>query len=70
MSTRSPYVMAYDRPIDLYEVIWPCTDCPAWHIEIVPDPKTLDEFNPNSRRGPEVIMRVWHNEDCPSWERR
>jgi len=68
-------VMAYDRPIELYEDIWPCRQCVGWHVELVADWQTSEQIDgaysgTASGRGPEVILRIWHSEDCPTWERR
>lgn len=35
------------------ELIWPCSDCLPWHVEVV-----IDEEG-------EAIVREWHAAECP-----
>ena len=71
-------VMAYDVPAELYTTIWPCKLCTTWHVELVPDFHSVKQFDTFMQTPPthqvalagSIVLRIWHAEDCPSWEQR
>ncbi len=50
-----------DLPFDYQwvpgEIVWPCRDCPSWHVEVLLD-----------RHQGSVLLREWHGATCSVWD--
>jgi hypothetical protein len=55
--TLTAPVLPFEYPRKEDDVIWACSDCFPWHLELYRDPEHDD-----------LWVREWHAVDCPIWK--